>query len=46
MEPIECPACEGCGFHSHEGLDGYEVRTECRKCQGTGEVPVETSEGQ
>ncbi len=41
-EHVECPRCEGCGFLSDQGLDGYERRVPCRKCNGTGEVSAPT----
>lgn len=42
----ECPRCEGSGFKSYQGGDGYEERVMCKKCGGTGGVAIASAEPQ
>ena len=49
LEADHCPDCEGRGFVVRKAQRGFkttELRIQCRKCRGTGELGVEQDVGE
>lgn len=48
LQAERCPDCDGKGHVVRKGQKGFkvtELRVQCRKCRGTGELGVEHDEG-